>query len=75
MTTAIDPVKLAGLKQAVYVMQCLAKGQSEEQIAIALNNDEQLVTMWVSFLRHNYWMIQEFGKWSITAKGENWNKA
>lgn len=75
MTLAIDPVKLAGLKQAAYVMQCLNKGQSTEQIAIALNGDEQLVTMWVSFLRHNHWVIEESGKWSITAKGENWNKA
>jgi hypothetical protein len=75
VTTAIDPVKLAGLKQATYVMQCLVKGHSEEQIAIALNGDKQLVTMWVSFLRHNHWMTEESGKWTITAKGENWNKA
>ncbi|HEU4605112.1 MAG TPA: hypothetical protein VFS46_02620 [Nitrososphaera sp.] len=72
MTTVIDPMRLAGLKQATYVMQCLIKGQSKEDITVALGNDEQLVNMWISFLRHNHWIDEGLNGWSITAKGRTW---
>ncbi|HEV8404274.1 MAG TPA: hypothetical protein VGQ13_00040 [Nitrososphaera sp.] len=72
MTTVIDPVRLAGLKQAVYVMERLVEGHSEEQIAIALGDDKQLVTMWMLFLEHNHWIETKINGWSITAKGKTW---
>ncbi|MFY3742136.1 MAG: hypothetical protein HMLIMOIP_002600 [Candidatus Nitrosomirales archaeon] len=72
MTTVIDPVRLAGLKQAVYVMECLVKGNNEEEIAIALGNDKQLVSMWILFLKHNHWIEETMGGWSITVKGQKW---
>jgi len=64
-----DPARLVGLKQAVYVMECLVKGQSKEEIVGTLGADEQLVTMWISFLMHNHWIAQTIGGWSSTAKG------
>jgi len=74
MTTVIEPTKLAGLKQAVHVMEGLVKGQSEGQIAKTLNCDEQLITMWVAFLTHNHWIEQTMSGWSISAKGVQWSK-
>ena len=74
MTININPVKLAGLKQAVYVMGCLARNDSEAQIVKMLGGDEQLYRMWTSFLKHNRWMIETKEGWSVTAKGSMWNK-
>jgi hypothetical protein len=72
MTTIIEPVRLVGLKQAVYVMDSLAKGHNEEQIAITLGDDKQLVRMWMLFLKHNRWMEETMSGWSLTAKGRSW---
>ena len=72
--TMLDPVRLVGLKQAAYVIECLTKGQSEQQIIIALGGDEQLLRMWISFLRHNHWMEAGVNGWSITTKGALWIK-
>jgi hypothetical protein len=74
MTTIINPVQLAGLKQAAYVMGCLARNDSEEQVVRMLEGDEQLFDMWKSFLRHNQWMEQTTEGWSVTAKGAVWSK-
>lgn len=73
MTTIIDPVQLAGLKQAVYVMGCLARGHSDEEITRTFEGDEQLVEMWKSFLKHNQWMTESIEGWSITTKGTMWS--
>lgn len=70
--TMLDPVRLVGLKQAVFVMQGLTTGQSEQQIAMALDGDEQLLRMWISFLQHNHWMEAGLNGWSITTKGAWW---
>jgi hypothetical protein len=74
MTSIINPVQLAGLKQAVYVMECLVRNDSEEEIVRMLGGDDQLFDMWKSFLKHNQWMTESMQGWSITAKGAMWNK-
>lgn len=74
MTTVIQPTKLAGLKQAVYVMEGLVKGQSEEQMAMTLDCEEQLITMWVVFLTHNHWIERTMSGWSVSAKGAEWSR-
>jgi hypothetical protein len=74
MTSVINPVKLAGLKQAAFVMGCLVRNDSEEQIVRMLGGDEQLFDMWKSFLKHNQWMEETTQGWSATAKGAMWNK-
>jgi hypothetical protein len=74
MTTFINPVQLAGLKQVVYVMGCLAGNDSEEQIVRMLGGDEQLFDMWKSFLHHNQWMTESMQGWSVTSKGAMWSK-
>ena len=42
MTSIMNPVQLIGLKQAVYVMGCLVRNDSEEQIVRMLGGDGQL---------------------------------
>ena len=74
MNTLIDPVRLLGLKQAAYVMECLVKGQSEDEIVKMLGGDEQLFDMWKSFLKYNQWMTTEMEGWSMTGKGTEWSK-
>jgi len=51
-----DPRNLRGLHQAAYVMSCLCEGKSIAKIVQKFRGDEQLVTMWVNFLRHNRWV-------------------
>jgi hypothetical protein len=74
MTGVNNPVQLAGLKQAAYVMKCLVEGYTEEEIVKILGKDQQLVVMWISFLRHNQWMEKSMEGWSMTAKGVVWSK-
>ena len=69
MTTIIDPVRLAGLKQAAYVMGCLVRNDSEVEIIRMLGGDVQLFNMWKLFLRHNQWIVETAEGWSTTAKG------
>jgi hypothetical protein len=52
----------------------MVKGQSKEQIVRTLEGDKQLVTMWISFLKHNKWMEEASGIWSTTLKGTKWSK-
>ena len=70
MTTIVDPVRLAGLKQAVYVMESLVRNDSEVEIIRMLGGDAQLFNMWKLFLRHNQWIVETAEGWSTTAKGE-----
>jgi hypothetical protein len=69
MTVIIDPVKLAGLQQAAYVMSCLVNHQNKEEIVKMLGGDEQLFEMWKSFLKYNQWIESEMEGWSMTTKG------
>jgi hypothetical protein len=68
----MQPWRLRGLKQAVFVSECLCRGETEDQITERFNGDKQLVDMWVSFARHNHWIEYDTNKarWSKTLKGE-----
>ena len=73
MTIVVEPNRLSGLRQAVYVMDCITTGQTREQISKTLGGDTQLVAMWLSFLQHNHWMIEGFDGWAVTTKGAKWS--
>lgn len=73
MTTIIDLVNLPGLKQAAYVMGCLVRNDSEDQIIRMLGSDKQLFDMWKLFLRHNQWITDTKEGWAITGKGAMWS--
>jgi hypothetical protein len=66
-----DPTSLHGLNQAMFISDCLCKGMKEEDIIKLFHGDKQLVSMWVSFLKHNHWVEYQAHerKWALTAKG------
>jgi hypothetical protein len=73
MGPGISPTKLSGLKQAVYIMKCLGKGEYFEQIIEKFDGDEQLVKLWTSFLLHNKCIQNPLDhKWIVTEKGKRW---
>jgi hypothetical protein len=74
MTTVMDPIRLAGLKQATYVMDSLVKGYTEEEITKILGGDAQLVKMWILFLKYNQWIEATMEGWDTTSKGLEWSK-
>lgn len=65
MTTIGNLVRLPGLQQAVYIMGCLVRNDSEDETVTSMGGDNQLFHMWKSFLKHNQWM---------TETGATWNK-
>jgi hypothetical protein len=76
MALAVRSTGLGGLKKAMYVLQCLDRGQSRKQIVEALDNDEELVDVWISFLMQYNWIEQQVGseEWSVTPEGREWCK-
>lgn len=76
MALAVKSAGLGGLKKAMYVMQCLDRGQTRKQIVEALNDDEELVDVWISFLMQYDWIKQqdESEEWSVTPEGREWCK-
>ena len=67
-----NPRNYSGLQLPAYILKCLARGDSQEQIASRFPEDGELVGLWVSFLRSNHWMEKSDGTWSITQKGQEW---
>ena len=65
---------LGGLKKAMFVLQCLGKGQTRQQIVELLNGDADSVDVWISFLMQYDWIEQknESDEWSVTVKGREW---
>jgi hypothetical protein len=65
----VNPIELVGLQEAVYVSRCLTEGQRTKEIEAAFRGDQQLVDMWILFLKHNHWIECSNGRWSLTARG------
>jgi predicted transcriptional regulator len=76
MALAVKPAGLGGLKKAMFVLRCLDRGETRKQIVQALNGDEELVDVWISFLMQYDWIEQqnESGEWSVTSKGREWHE-
>jgi predicted transcriptional regulator len=74
MALAVKSAGLGGLKKAIFVLQCLDRDQTRKQIVEALNGDEKLVDVWISFLMQYDWIEQqnESDEWSVTLKGREW---
>lgn len=74
MTQELNGALFKDLARAVYIMDCLVKGQPKWQIVYKFNGDEQLVAMLISFLIHSQWVKQDgqTGEWAMTAKSETW---
>lgn len=72
-----DPLRLSGLRQALYIAKCLQNGNTEHEIVEQFSGDEQLVKMWVLFLTYNQWAQpilddENRQKWIFTDKGKIW---
>lgn len=66
----INPLKLSGLHQAEYVLNCMIEGQSRETTINKFEGDEQLVQMWILFVVHNHWIEKnKVGALALTEKG------
>ena len=63
---------MTGLRQAVYVLECLEKGQSQQEIVDKFEGDKQLVDLWIAFLNGNGWMDKPDGKYMDANKGKMW---
>lgn len=74
MALAVKSGGLGGLNRAMYVMQCLDKGQTRSQIVEALQGDSKLVDAWISFLMQYDWIAQqdESDCWLVTPRGREW---
>lgn len=71
---SVGTAGLGGLKTWIYILQCFYKGQSRKQIVKALNGDEELVDVWISFLMQYDWIEQHYesDEWTVTLKGREW---
>jgi predicted transcriptional regulator len=60
----------------MFVLQCLDSGQTRKQIVEALNGDEKLLDVWMSFLMQYDWIEQqnETDEWLVTPKGRQWQE-
>ncbi|MFZ0325943.1 MAG: hypothetical protein WBP64_19240 [Nitrososphaeraceae archaeon] len=68
---------MSGLSAAVYVLDCLYKGQSESQIMQNMGWNEQVISSWMKFLTDNRWIEKEnfYGsKWTVSDNGKLWIK-
>lgn len=70
----INAIELVGLKQAAYVLHSLVEGQNKDDVVKKFEDDEQLVDMWMLFLKCNHWMVNSSGIWSVTSKGRMWTE-
>jgi hypothetical protein len=72
----IDPSKLRGLMQAVYVAKSLCSNESVDEIVTRFGGDNQLVDMWLSFLKHNHWLNYDGEKrrWLMSPRGKQYSQ-
>lgn len=76
-----NPSNLKGLSQAIYVLECLEQGKTEQEIIGEFDGDKQLVKIWTAFLLHTYGYKKEMSelegdeqRWAVTGKGKEWTK-
>jgi len=74
LTSIVNPVSLSGLTQALFVMEGVVKGHTEDQMAVVFHDDKHLVSMWILFLEDNHWIEQGLNGWAVTPTGQMWSK-
>jgi hypothetical protein len=74
VTDNIDPKALLGLEQALFILECMCDGDSDDEIYHKFHGDEQLVNMWLIFLKHNHWMSYDTARhrWALADRGREW---
>ena len=76
MALAVKSASLGGLRNAVYVLQCLERGLTRKEVVEHFENDEQLVDVWLSFLLQYRWVeqVDELDEWVVTTEGKKWRE-
>jgi hypothetical protein len=74
--------RLTGLTAATYILKCLSKGYTKDQIYANFNDDIRLVSVWIDFLKDKKWIVQlkkEDGDdgvdrtdFKVTKEGKTW---
>lgn len=52
-TSTLNTKKLSPLKTAAYVLACIHEGKRKEEIVQRFDDDEQSVSLWLTFLKAN----------------------
>jgi len=70
----VKPISLRGLQQAFFILEHLCDGNLEDEIIGEFDGDSQLVTIWLSFLKHSHWVIFDVveNRWAMTARSKQW---
>ena len=50
-SNTMNPRKLSPLQSAAYVLECIHEGKRKEEIVQRFEEDEQLVSLWLTFLK------------------------
>ena len=72
------PTKLTALQQATYVLEKLSEGKMPPQIIEEMDDDIQLVEIWMDFLVDMRWIERNTAAagaiqgYIVTAKGKEW---
>ena len=74
-TNTLNPKKLSPLETAAYVLECIVEGKRKEEIVQRFDDDEQLVSLWLTFLKANDWLEEDHNSSSqllVTEEGKQW---
>jgi hypothetical protein len=61
---------------AIYVLKCINEGQSKKEIIYNLDNNEQLVSVWIEYLKGLHWLEEDHISGNLLASedGKSWIK-
>jgi hypothetical protein len=74
-TNTLNPKKLSPLESAAYVLECIQEGERKAEIVQRFDDDEQLVSLWLTFLKANDWLEEDHDSISqlvVTEEGKEW---
>ncbi|MDQ6864097.1 MAG: hypothetical protein M3044_09755 [Thermoproteota archaeon] len=74
-TNTQNPKKLSPLETAAYVLECIHEGKRKEEIVQRFDDDEQLVSLWLTFLKANDWLEEDHDSNSqlvVSEEGKQW---
>jgi hypothetical protein len=74
-TNTVNTGKLSPLESAVYVLRCIYEGKRKDEIVQRFDGDEQLVSLWLTFLKTNDWLQENQyanGQLEVSEQGRQW---
>jgi len=74
-TNTVNAGKLSPLESAVYVLRCIYEGKRKDEIVQQFDGDEQLVSLWLTFLKANDWLQENQyanGQLEVSEQGRQW---